>query len=33
LAFVQPYLSIAMQVVVVLMWIIPDKRIESRVRR
>jgi uncharacterized membrane protein len=33
LAFVQPYLSIAMQVVVVLTWIIPDKRIESRVRR
>jgi uncharacterized membrane protein len=33
LAFVHPYITIAIQVIVVLMWIIPDRRIESRVAR
>ena len=31
LAFVHPVISIALQVTMVLMWIIPDTRIESRV--
>ena len=31
LAFVHPYITIALQVVIVLTWIVPDRRIESRV--
>ena len=33
LAFVHPYITIALQVIIVLTWIVPDRRIESRVDR
>jgi uncharacterized membrane protein len=33
LAFVQPWISIALYVAVALMWLVPDRRIESQVRR
>ena len=33
LAFVQPWISIALYVAVALMWLVPDRRIESQVKR
>ncbi len=33
LAFVEPWISIALYVAVALMWLVPDRRIESQVRR
>ena len=33
LAFVNPWITIAIQVGVALLWIIPDRRIESRVEQ
>jgi uncharacterized membrane protein len=33
LAFLQPWISIALYVVVALMWLVPDRRIESAVKR
>jgi len=32
LAFLQPWISIALYVVVALMWLVPDRRIESTVK-
>jgi uncharacterized membrane protein len=33
LAFIQPWISIALYVAVALMWLVPDRRIESQVKR
>ena len=33
LAFIEPWISIALYVAVALMWLVPDRRIESQVRR
>ena len=32
-AFIQPWISIALYVAVALMWLVPDRRIESQVKR
>ena len=32
LAFLQPWISIALYVLVALMWVVPDRRIESMVK-
>ena len=33
LAFVQPWISIALYVAVALMWLLPDRRIEALIKR